>query len=116
MKINRDEQGRALSVSWEIGPLTPERDENGDWWHPGIPWDAWPEDGPCNLTSLGIEINIVQMTDEELVTLEHWGVFPDWNPVPPSGDEWFPICYQDGEDGPVAIFARVKDDERGGEA
>jgi len=94
-----------------IGPVEVVRDENGYWWHRGIPpFEGGEDPTPYHawLKRQGLE-------------LKYWGMDSDlddhpyfdgsgahclgWNPAPP-GPEWFMLGIFDTEDGPHVHWAR----------
>lgn len=97
----------------QVAPV--ERDEGGNWWHPGMPefdegqvdgWKAW-------ITAQGLEIQrgmLEDCPDDHPVYVEYFengaSSFLDWVDEPPSGEGWFTLAIFDTEDGPVWCWAR----------
>jgi hypothetical protein len=92
-----------------------ERDEDGNWWHPGMPefeegqeaeWKAWIE-------AQGLSISRSLLENEGLNHPAYASYFDNENPdfsawvdEPPSGEGWFTLAIQDTEDGPVWCWVR----------
>lgn len=98
-----------------IQPLPLEgRDENGMWFHPGIPWDLVPEDTSLApyLKAWGFAFKFDELESED--SEAHARYFnadddPDfsfWNPEPPEGEGWFLGAMFDTEDGPCAVWIK----------
>ena len=118
---NSEELGPAVGsessavVRLLVGPVPVERDENGYWYHPEIPWDEIPDDTDARpfLKKWGYRSCFVSLewdAPEELVNRYFEAGDPDcseWNPTAPEGDGWFLAAIYDTEDGPSAMFLRA---------
>ncbi len=73
-----------------------ERDHNGEWYHPGIPWEDYPDehDMTPHLKALGFDVRRVDLDDL------------GESPEPPLGDGWFLASIFDSEDGPGSCWLR----------
>lgn len=101
------------------------RDENGNWWHPGLPtfagtdestetspeWKDWLKEQGLIATRRDLEDE-----DESHPVYQSYfeaadpdGNFSAWEPTPPEGDGWFLLAIGDTEDGPQAWFVRRED-------
>jgi hypothetical protein len=99
-----------------IGPAPVARDEDGHWWHPGMPEFDEGEDDKFNnwKRQQGLETTLVHMEsdlDDDHPTMVSYYDLCDpncsgWEPTPPAGDGWFTLFICDTEDGPLWVWAR----------
>ena len=103
-----------MTETLQIGPVPVERDENGFWDHPGIPWDEVPEDTSVLpfLEKWGYKGCFAQLEfDAPAEIADRYFDSGDadcsfWNPTPPDGDGWFLAAIYDTEEGPCAMFLK----------
>lgn len=97
---------------WAAVPV--ERDEDGYWMHPGLPWDDIPEDADCTpwISKWGFVPAFVSMefdAADELMDrymAQNSADCSYWTPTQPEGDDWFLAAIYDTEEGPYAMFLR----------
>jgi hypothetical protein len=108
-----------------IQPAEVQRDEDGHWWHPGLPdfdegqdaeWKAW-------LQSQGLELSQDYLEWEDISNPAYIAYFVEescscalWSPAPPKGDGWFTLLITDTEDGPCWVWARRTETAVAGDA
>ena len=91
------------------------RDENGNWWHPGMPefdedqgdeWRAWIADQGLATVRRMLESE----SDSHLAYISYFDLggadFSAWVDEPPEGDGWFTLAIHDSEDGPIWCWVR----------
>ncbi|WP_433899380.1 hypothetical protein [Pseudomonas sp. PSE1(2024)] len=100
-----------------IGPVEVARDENGFWWHPGIPaFDGGEDPAPYHawLKEQGLELTYWGM-DSDLDSHPYYNGSAahciGWDPEAP-GPEWFLLGIFDTEDGPHVHWARLTSEGR----
>ncbi|HED2522664.1 TPA: hypothetical protein R4Y92_001402 [Klebsiella aerogenes] len=99
-----------------IGPVTPERDENGYWCHPATALQPdWNESTPAQeykdwYASHGLESITLDLFDQdpelEERILDGESSLNEWEPEQPEGDGWFLFSVFSSEDGFHADFTR----------
>jgi hypothetical protein len=91
-----------------FGPVEVKRDEDGWWWHPGIPEFDGGED-PASyrawVAEQGLEVKGWHSGNETYDLPEEDAACTAWNPESP-GPEWFLMGIFDTEDGPYVQWAR----------
>jgi hypothetical protein len=110
----RQETTMSATTENTLQPAPVNRDEVGQWCHPGIPafdegqeaeYRAW-------LAERGLEIGYKMLESEPEHPLydawfEHGELdMSSWTPTPPVGEGWFTISIHDTEDGPIWVWAR----------
>lgn len=92
-----------------------QREEDGQWWHPSIPWDDVPEDTDATplLESLGYEVAFISMESDAPDLADEYYESDDsgmghWNPSKPGGEGWFLGAIYHSEDGPAACWLRKR--------
>lgn len=90
-----------------------QREEDGQWWHPSIPWDDVPEDTDATplLESLGYETAFISMEFDAPDLLDKYEDGADincWSPSRPEGEGWFLGAIYHTEDGPAACWLRKR--------
>lgn len=92
-----------------LKPEKVEFDKYGQWLHPTLAAEE-KEDVPISEyeSAQGMEFKFIVLDDD---LWEKWGNgqpvdLSKWNPDPPEGEGWFPICFTENEDCAFAGFAR----------
>ena len=104
-----------MAEIFKVGPVPVERDENGFWMHPDIPWDDVPEDESVFpfLEKWGFKGCFATLEDDapqEMADRYFDSGDADcsyWNPTPPEDEGWFLAGIYDTEDGPCAMFLKA---------
>ena len=91
------------------------RDEDGHWWHPGMPdfdegqdaeWKAWLKEQSLELSQDYLEWEDITHPAYVAYFIEESCSCALWTPEPPSGEGWFTLLITDTEDGPCWVWAR----------
>lgn len=91
-----------------------QRDDHGQWRHPGLPWEREPVGVPMDdvFDFLGYELGITQPRDEVATVAQWWESIP--TPIqarPGDGGGWCLVAVFDAEDGPRAWWLRPLEDD-----
>lgn len=105
-----------MSTHINAGQVQVERDQDGHWMHPGLPWNEIEDDADCTpwIEKWGFDWKLVGLEGDappEMVERYFESNESDcsyWTPTPPEGDGWFLAAIYDTEDGPYAMFLRPK--------
>lgn len=101
-------------------PALIDRGEDGQFWHPDLPFPEGAEasdeenvDIAAEIDKQGYEYTRVRGDDcpDDLAEEGgdgYWQWLREWQPETPAGDGWLLACIADTEDGPAAWFVRPK--------